>query len=291
MQKIHQPAMLKETVELLNIQPNQWYLDATFGRGGHTEAILKAGGKVLALDCDQDAIEYGRQALAEPIVDTHLILVKSNFIHAEQVMKANHLSRLSGALFDFGASSDQLLAPNRGFSFQHDSALDMRMDQELGVSAADLIQVLSVKQLTNLFRSAGGENQAGVFAKAIKSAPIPIKTTKQLVELIENLNHHKRGKLHPATKVFQALRIAVNCELDNIEQTLPKVSKLVEPKGRMVCLSFHQGEDKIVKSFFAEITKLGQAQLLTPKPLTPSNLEVAQNPRSRSTKLRAIELN
>ena len=291
MQKIHQPAMLKETVELLNIQPNQWYLDATFGRGGHTEAILKAGGKVLALDCDQDAIEYGRQALAEPIADTHLILVKSNFIHAEQVMKANHLSRFSGALFDFGASSDQLLAPNRGFSFQHDSALDMRMDQELGVSAADLIQVLSVKQLTNLFRSAGGENQAGVFAKAIKSAPIPIKTTKQLVELIENLNHHKRGKLHPATKVFQALRIAVNCELDNIEQTLPKVSKLVEPKGRMVCLSFHQGEDKIVKTFFAEITKLGQAQLLTPKPLTPSNLEVAQNPRSRSTKLRAIELN
>ncbi len=290
MQKIHQPAMLKETIENLNIQPNHWYLDATFGRGGHTEAILNAGGKVLALDCDQDAIEYGRQALAQPIANNQLILVKSNFIHAEQVMKANHLSRLSGALFDFGASSDQLLAPNRGFSFQHESALDMRMDQELGVSAADLIQVLSAQQLTNLFRSAGGETQAGAIAKAIKTAPNPIKTTKQLVELIENLNRHKRGKLHPATKVFQALRIAVNCELDNIEQALPKVSELLESKGRMVCLAFHQGEDKIVKNFFAELTKLGQAKLLTPKPLTPSSQEISDNPRSRSTKLRAIEL-
>lgn len=289
MNKIHQPAMLVEVMQHLNVLSDHWYLDATFGRGGHTEAILQAGGKVLALDCDQEAVEYGRETFKNEVKSGRLILVKSNFTQLEQVAKANNLSRFSGILFDFGASSDQLLAPHRGFSFQANSSLDMRMDQELGVTAADLLNVLSVKQLTNLFRDLGGEIQAHAIAKAIKEQPEVPKTTEQLAKLVSQVKKVRNGKIHPATKVFQALRIAVNTELDNIEAGIPEAFKLLESRGRLVTLSFHEGEDRIAKTIFRYLKDKGLVNILTTKPIGPSNQEQMENPRARSCSLRAIE--
>ena len=287
--KIHQPAMLNEVMQYLQVKDGDWYLDATFGRGGHTEAILNNKGKVLALDCDQEAITYGQKIYQKAISLKKLILVKSNFINLEQVAKANHLSRFSGILFDFGASSDQLLAPNRGFSFQTDSFLDMRMDQELGVTAHDLLAVLSLKQLTNIFKTYGGEAQAYQIAKEIKKQPTAPKTTSELSTLITRLKNSRSSKLHPATKVFQALRIAVNTELENIQLALPGAFLLLNPGGRLLTLSFHEGEDRIVKNYFKSLSKSGLGKLLTEKPIKPSALELKNNIRARSSRLRALE--
>jgi len=289
MNKLHIPAMLQEVMLYLDVKPNHWYLDATFGRGGHTASILEASGNVLAIDCDTQAIEYGTHFFNQAIQQKKLILTKANFVQTAKIWKAHCLPRLSGALFDFGASTDQLLSDARGFSFQNDAPLDMRMDLDLGVTAADLLNVLSAKQLANLFYQAGGENQAKKIALAIKSAKTIPNTTKQLADLVSKVKGTQRGKLHPATKVFQSLRIAVNTELENIKQALPTVFEILTVGGNLVTLSFHEGEDGLVKNFFKTLEKNNQLKILTPKPITPQESEVNINHKARSTKLRAGE--
>ena len=289
MNKLHQPAMLQEVLNYLAVKPQAWYLDATFGRGGHTQAILEAGGQVLALDCDAQAIEYGETAFADPIKTKQLILVKANFTQMLDVWKAKNLPRFSGILFDFGASTDQLLSNERGFSFQTAAPLDMRMDLSLGVTAADLLQVLSIKQLTALFSSAGGEVQARKIAQAIKTAKKIPTTTGELAELVTKTKHGQRNKLHPATKVFQSLRIAVNTEFANISQALPVALTLLATDGRLVTLSFHEGEDRLVKNFFKDLASQNKLAILTPKPIVPQENEKETNPRARSCKLRAAQ--
>lgn len=287
MNKLHQPVMLEEVMTYLEVKPKQWYLDATFGRGGHTEAIIQAKGKVIGLDCDSQAIEYGKEVFSPQIQAGKLILVQANFTQMLNVWKANHLPRLSGVLFDFGASTDQLLSKDRGFSFQNEALLDMRMDLNLGVKAKDLLQFLSVKQLTELFKLAGGETQAHKIALAIKSAPKIPTTTKELADLIAQVKGGQRGKLHPATKVFQSLRIAVNTEFENIKQALPVAFELLAVDGRLVALSFHEGEDRLVKNFFKALAQEKRLEIMTQKPLVPQETEKKVNPRARSGKLRA----
>lgn len=287
----HQPVMLTEAIEMLSVKPDYWYIDATFGRGGHTSEILKHGGLVLALDIDQEAIQFAQDHFSTAINQSKLLIRRANFAEIDAVWRAEaSLKELrpQGILFDFGTTSDQLLSPTRGFSFDHDAPLDMRMDDRLGVTAADFLQVLSEKELATVFRNLGGETFAQPIARRIKQLS-PVTTTKQLAQLIVKTKPQISGHLHPATKVFQALRMIVNSEVDNLEQAIPKAFKLLQPTGRLVTLAFHEGEDRFVKHFFKSLETKSQIRLLTPKVLTPVSEEVENNPRSRSTKLRAIE--
>jgi 16S rRNA (cytosine1402-N4)-methyltransferase len=289
---LHQPVMLTEAIKFLQVQPDKWYVDATFGRGGHTKAILNQGGRVIAFDFDTEAIKYGKQTCATSIKAGKLILVQANFTHLKETVdnlrKKEVVDRVWGVLFDFGTSVDQLKSATRGFSFEVEAPLDMRMDQDLGVTAADLIKVLSEKQLTEIFLTYGGEKQARQIAKAIKIADKPPETTTELVKIIQQIKPYRQGKLHPATKVFQALRIAVNTELENIQETLPEALDIIEPGGHLVTISFHEGEDRLVKHFFKQAETENLGEILTKKPLTPGEIEQTKNPRARSAKLRAL---
>lgn len=285
----HRPVMLREALAELAVVPDEWYLDATFGSGGHSEAILAAGGQVLALDWDLEAIERAETSFAPAFASGCLRLERENFSQleslAQQVLPG---VKFAGILFDFGTSSEQLLSDSRGFSFQTESALDMRMDTRLGVRAADLLAVLTVKQLTQLFQEYGGESEAHRLARAIKTSAEPIETTQQLANLVTRVKRQPTS-LHPATKVFQALRIAVNTELDNITAALPQALGLLKTGGRLVTISFHEGEDGLVKHFFKLWAEHDLVTILTKKPLTPNQDELRENPRARSSKLRSVK--
>lgn len=292
----HQSVLLKEAVELLAVKPHHWYLDGTFGRGGHTAEILANKGCVIALDYDQQAIQAGSARFQSEIESGTLILVRENFAGFATVWpklppKAKHLS---GALFDFGTSIEQLRYDDqRGLSFLNpESPLDMRLDSRLGVTAADLLMVLDEKQLAQLLFEAGGEMRARAIARAIvqeRRKGHRFQTTGDLITLIQKVSSHRQGHLHPATKVFQALRIAVNDELNNIADGLPMIFSLLEPSSRLVTIAFHEGEDRIVKRLFKEWESSGEGSVITKKPLTPGEQEVKNNSRSRSAKLRALE--
>ena len=293
--KLHQPVLLAEVIELLRIKQGAWYVDATFGRGGHTEAILQQGGKVIALDVDQAAITYGQEYFAKQIQAQDLILFRENFDRLDQVtskFKLKHqIDKISGILFDFGTSVDQLKDKQRGFSFESDSELDMRMDDRLGVKAKDLLAALSGRELSQMLWELGGEQKARAIAHAIinERAKQPITTTRQLADLVSKFYGGRKGKLHPATKVFQALRIAVNSELDSIQVALPLAFTLLTKGGRIVTIAFHEGEDRLVKHYFKKLISENVAAEVTKRALQPTEEEIANNPRSRSAKLRAIE--
>ncbi len=327
MSDFHTPVMLDEVLDFLNVQPDHWYLDSNLGGGGHTDAILERGGKVIGLDIDPDAIREvaKNHDLTIQTIDDHLeahsenlILIQSNFSEINRVIanlnetlpsrhpgKSTHpgsetdsgeaeLPRMTitGVLFDLGPSSHQFDTAQRGFSFGHDAPLDMRMDPQLGVSAKDLVNGLHEKELTQLFWKLGEEKLSRQIAKKIVEyrQAKPIQTTQELAQVITSVHPHlPSDKINPATKVFQALRIAVNDELNSLKEALPQAFEALKPGGRVVVISFHSLEDRIVKNFFRELTDTKKAQLLTKKPLTPTHSEISQNPRSRSAKLRLIE--
>jgi 16S rRNA (cytosine1402-N4)-methyltransferase len=284
----HIPVLLAETIHALNIQPNKLYVDGTFGRGGHTAEILKQGGKVIAFDVDQEAITFGQEKFAQEIQAGQLRLVRENFDRLQQILGE---TQVTGILFDFGTSSDQLKGQNRGFSFEGDAELDMRMDDRLGVKAKDLLAILPEKQLAQLFIELGGEHEARAIAKAIahQRQAKPIQTTQELANLISKVKRERTSHLHPATKVFQALRIAVNSELDAIHSALPQALRVLEANGRIVTISFHEGEDRIVKQQFKEWEKDGQGVNVTKDIITAGEEELQRNPRARSAKLRIFE--
>lgn len=297
MTKQHQPVLLREAINSLQVVENRWYIDATFGRGGHTQALLENKARVIALDCDQEAILYGQQHFQDEIEQNRLILIRDNFEHLEKHIKhlktSSLINQIQGILFDFGSSVDQLKSDKRGFSFANpQSALDMRMDDRLGVTAADLLKVLSIKQLTHIFAEFGGESQSRQIAKRVvraRKGGENFATVESLLNLIKQVKPRKQGRLHPATKVFQALRIAVNSELESIHSVLPSALALLGTKGRIVTISFHEGEDRIVKQFFKKWEQQGLGQQITKKPIRPSSQEINNNPRSRSAKLRIFE--
>lgn len=291
MEHEHISVLLKESVDLLDIQEGQWYIDATFGRGGHTREIIQRGGRVVALDQDKDAISYGMRHFIREIEDKNLVLVRENFEHIDDV-KHTYLPgiELTGLLADFGISSPQVDDPKRGFSFQSDAPLDMRMDDRLAVTAKDLVNGLGKKELHEILTHYAQEQYARIIVDAILRARTrkPIETTQELANIIEKVVH-RHGHLHPATKTFQALRIVINDELGSIERFLPRAFELLAVGGRLVTIAFHEGEDRLVKHFEQELITKGRAKELTKRPIEPSAQEIQQNPRSRSGKLRAIE--
>ncbi len=285
--EFHKSVLLQEVLESLNVCTGKKYIDATLGGGGHTKAILAEGGLVLAIDQDQDAIEY----VQKTVKNNHLLTVKGNFSDLIVLAKKNNFYPIAGILFDLGISSHQVGEAQRGFSFLRDASLDMRMDRSTQVSAKDLVNGLHKGELIELFQRYGEEP----FAKRIAEQIVeerkikPIETTTQLAALVSKCYSHRMNKIHPATKIFQALRIAVNDELYNIKIALPQAEELLEPEGRIAVISFHSLEDRIVKRTFAEFEEKGYGKIVTKKPIEPSLKELNENLRSRSSKLRVFQ--
>ncbi|MEA3355375.1 MAG: 16S rRNA (cytosine(1402)-N(4))-methyltransferase RsmH [Patescibacteria group bacterium] len=282
---LHKPVLLNESIKFLKIKPNKNYLDCTLGSGGHAVEIIKKGGKLYGLDIDPEAIKRTTKRINQTCPNAFYKIKLGNFSKLKEHARDLKLTSVSGILMDLGLSSDQLENKKLGFSFQNDSPLDMRANPDLKVAAKDLINGLSKNELIKLFKKYGEEQYALSIANHIvlRRQQSPINTTLELVNLITKVKR-KRGGIHQATKVFQALRIAVNDELNNLKTALPQAYDLLEEKGKLVVISFHSLEDRIVKNFIKEHKGLKN---LTKKPITPNQEELTLNPRSRSAKLRA----
>lgn len=275
----HKPVLLQTALKYLHVTPGRLYIDATIGGGGHTAGILQAGGRVLGLDQDSQALDACRQneAFQPALASGSLILVHTNFSRLLNAAAQKGWSDVSGILLDLGVSSRQLDTTERGFSFRDSGPLDMRMDIALPVSAADLVNRLPAPQLASLFADFGDIPEAKPLARKLVSAR-PVNNTGQLAALA--------GKW--ARQAFQALRIAVNDELGALEAVLPQSYDLLAPGGRLVVISYHSLEDRLVKELFKAWSVAGRGQMLTTRPLVPDSLEISDNPRSRSAKLRAF---
>lgn len=282
----HVSVLLQETIDGLKIQKGKKYIDATVGAGGHTRAIVEHGGEVLALDQDTDALEEAKRNLASLPVT----VVYGNFAKIEEIAREAQFGNVAGILFDIGVSSHQLDSAERGFSFLQDSPLDMRMDSNLQVTAADLVNGLNKGELAELFFKYGEEKFAHRIAQNIvrQREKGPITTTKELADVIYR-SYPVKGKIHPATKVFQALRIAVNDELNSLSDALPQALELLISGGRIAVITFHSLEDRIVKYIFKDFAQRGLGTIITDKPIEPSLSEQEGNRRSRSAKLRIFE--
>lgn len=289
MDTYHVSVLLQQTIDNLAIQSGKQYIDATLGGGGHTKEILKRGGKVLGIDADSDAISY----VEETIIDKNLILAKANFKEIEELANKNGFEKVAGILFDLGVSSHQLEQAERGFSFSKEGPLDMRMDRDLNVKALDLINGLSKGELHELFTRFGEERFAKLLASSIVKARAvrPITTTTELATIVKNAVYLKGKDIHPATRIFQALRIIVNDELNSLIEALPKALALLDNGGRIAVISFHSLEDRIVKQQFKAWEDKREGHILTKKPIVATEEEIEQNKRQRSAKLRVFEKN
>lgn len=285
---MHEPVLLNEVVELLKPNQGESYLDLTAGYGGHSSRVLEITHNYknsVLVDRDQMAIDY----LSNLFLAQGVGIVKNNFYDA-----TSHLVE-EGRLFDMiladlGVSSLHLDIASRGFSFMADGPLDMRMDQTQGRTASDVINDSSVEELAGIFREYGEEKQSKRIAKVVIENR-PYTTTHELARTLESVIGWRKKGHHPATRVFQALRIAVNDELNLLSSTLPKALQLLAPGGRLGVITFHSLEDRIVKKYFAESTQGGYDReyiLLNKKPIVPTESEIVNNPRSRSAKLRGV---
>jgi len=307
----HTPVLAEEVITMLAAAPGSLQIDATLGGGGHTERILEAthpDGRLLGLDADGAAIARVSDRL-RPRFGDRLVVRQANFRDLATVAPAAGFGAVDGALFDLGLSSDQLADTDRGFGFRAGGPLDMRFDTSRGVPASELLATLDAAELLALFRRYGDEPKAGRIARAVVEArrTAPITTAEELAALIERVappNPRIPRRTHPATRVFQALRIAVNEELESLELGLTAALDLLRPGGRLVVLSYHSLEDRIVKRFIAAerrgcicppsvpVCVCGREPrlcLITSPSLTPGEAEIAANPRARSARLRAAE--
>ncbi len=293
MSNFHTPVLLQEVINYLPIVPGEKYIDATIGGGGHSREILNRGGLVLGLDIDQDAIDFVKENFKSQVSNLKLRLAHGNFRDIKSIANSQGFTNVSGILFDLGVSSYQLDSAQKGFSFNKEGPLDMRMDKNLGVTAKDLVHALSKQELTDLFLRFGEEKNGWRIAAEITKSRTqkPITTTKQLTEIIHRVVPKKYGDIDPATRVFQAFRIVVNDELDTIKQGLSQAVGLLRPTGRILIISFHSLEDRIVKQSFVDFERNRLGTILTKKPIIPSVEEITRNVRSRSAKLRVFEKN
>src|SRR3990167_10717508 len=277
MSNFHKPVLLKEIIEGLGVKKGKKYIDATVGGGGHSFEILRLGGIVLGVDVDRESLEYIKK-LGKP---ENLTLARGNFRDIDKIALLNNFDRAAGIIFDLGVSSHQIDNPTRGFSFQNEGPLDMRMDRELGVRALDLIKILTKGELSEIFTKFGEETRAWAISNAIVRARSikPIETTTDLAKIVLAIG----GK---SKKVFQALRIAVNDELNSILEALPQALGLLKENGRLCVISFHSLEDRIVKKKFLEFEEKGMGRIITKKPIIPTEDEIEGNKRARSAKLR-----
>ncbi len=293
----HRTVLLNEAIKALQINPDGHYIDATFGRGGHSRLLLSqlsSLGRLTAFDKDLDAI-----AEAQSIIDPRFSILHQGFVHLDQMPEAS----IAGVLMDLGVSSPQIDNPERGFSFRHEGPLDMRMDTTRGQSVAEWLQDASIESMTEVIRDYGEERFAGLVARAIdryRQESGPLSTTAQLAEVVASAVKTREPGKDPATRTFQALRIFINAELEELEQALKASLKVLQPGGRLVVISFHSLEDRIVKQFMAahsrEVydrrTPFAAPKVMQLKALgrtKPSDEEVAGNPRSRSAVMRVAE--
>lgn len=299
MNPFHEPVLLKEILEYLKVYPGKKYIDATLGGGGHTLEILKRGGKVLGIDLDEEALDYAKKQVQSSNfqLGKDVVLAQGNFKEIGKIAHLNGFDNVYGILFDLGVSSYQIDTGERGFSFQKDAPLDMRMDKNLAVRAADLVNVLSKGELYELFTKLGEERNArAIVNNIIRARRVkPIETTAELSSVIEEAYGTKKSGSYAKFKalvnkrVFQALRIAVNDELNNLKEVLPQTLELLEKNGRILAISFHSLEDRIIKDAFKEFEEKGMGKVITRKPIVPSLDEITKNTRSRSSKLRIFE--
>lgn len=298
--------MLREVTGLLRPSPSCRYVDGTLGGGGHAERILELSspdGRLLGLDRDEEALEIARARLGR--FGDRLIARHANYTEARTVLREIGWERVHGVLLDLGLSSFQLEGPGRGFSFLRDEMLDMRMDRRQSLTAHRVVNAFPAADLERIFRDYGEEPRARAIAAAIarERQKRPIDTTGQLARLVARVGR-RPSRLHPATRVFQALRIFVNRELEHLGEFLSSAYELLFPEGRVVILSYHSLEDRLVKRAFRDWSRScvcppgtancrcgwsRKAKIVTPKPLVPTREEVRANPRARSAKLRAAE--
>jgi 16S rRNA (cytosine1402-N4)-methyltransferase len=303
----HIPVLVREVMDFLQPAPGKRYIDGTLGGGGHSEAILSASGpdgQVVGLDRDDEAVAAASERLKR--FGARLTARQASFADTREVLSEIGWDKVDGVILDLGVSSWQIDAAARGFSFRLGGHLDMRMDRRQSLDACRLVNTATVDELMRIFRSYGEEPQARRIAERIAAERKlrPIESTDELARLVEAVKSGRRRDHHPATQVFQALRIAVNQELDQLERFLDDGYALLQPKRRMVIISFHSLEDRLVKNAFrkwsraclcpprALVCQCGWSQkvkLLTKKPLVPGEAETAANPRARSAKLRAVE--
>lgn len=297
---LHIPVLYQEALAGLQLRPGGRYIDCTVGGGGHARGILELSspnGELLGIDVDPLAIEIARERLRGH--SPRLTLVNGNYMDLREVAQRHNFHPVDGILFDLGVSSLQLERAERGFSFQKNGPLDMRFDPRGEWMAADLVNSLPERELAEILWRYGEERKGRRIARAIV-ANRPLKTTRELVEVIENVMP-RRGSIHPATRTFQALRIAVNDELENLAKALPQAVEILASGGRLVVISFHSLEDRVVKRFFRDEAqgpiypldvpvpvrdRQPTLKVLTQKPIRPSAEEVEANPRSRSARLR-----
>lgn len=288
----HTPVLLLEGIEALNVSRGKKYIDATIGGGGHANLILEGGGLVLGIDQDEEALEYVHEEQIERIKKKKLILVRGNFRDVKKLAHENKFDKVDGILFDLGVSSHQLNAVERGFSIRHDARLDMRMDRQGGLSAYEIVNRYPYQRLVEIFHKYGEEHNASEIAREIvdRRRNKKIETTGELARMIERIRH-KSEHIHPATRVFQALRIETNDELSSLREALVDSLTLLKSSGRIVAISFHSLEDRIVKQTFEQFKRKNMGEIITKKPLTATFEEKKKNIRARSAKLRVFEKN
>lgn len=276
-------------MELLDPKPGGIYVDATIGLGGHSEELLKLigpQGRLIGIDRDDEALRLAEKRLS----DRRVTLKRGDFSDMESMLKQEGISEVEGILFDLGVSMVQLKEPERGFSFLSDERLDMRMDRRQGLSAWVVVNRYPEKEIERILREFGEERLSKKISKAIVRwrSKKTIDTCSELSGIVESV-YGRKGRLHPATKTFQALRIEVNRELDSLRAGLDASLKLLKKGGRLCVISYHSLEDRIVKKFMANCSKKGFLRMITKKPIIPDPRELRSNPSSRSAKLRAAE--
>jgi 16S rRNA (cytosine1402-N4)-methyltransferase len=295
----HITVLLQEAIDYLNIKPDGIYVDGTLGGAGHSKLILShlKNGFLYAFDQDQFAIDYAKEVLKN---EKNYEIIKSNFRHLKEELTSRGVDRIDGLLLDLGLSSFQIDDEKRGFTYLKDTTLDMRMDQSQALTAEIILNTYSLDELAKIFYVYGEEKNSYKIARRVIEKR-PIKTTMELVKICDSVNYKEKG--HSAKRVFQALRIAVNDELTVLEDVLKDAVDLLNPDGRLVVITFHSLEDRIVKHFFRAESELDpmlkklpialddtiKTEVITRKPIYPSEDEIQQNSRSKSAKLRALK--
>jgi len=310
MVNVHKPVLLQEVIKYLSVGKDKKFVDGTLGGGGYSEELLKRGAEVLAIDLDKAAIENFKKEKSQIAESDNLILIQGNFAEVKKICYERTFTNIDGIVLDLGLSSNQLEDQERGFSFQNQGFLDMRFDSENNdLTAFEIINKYSQRQLSEIFAKLGEEVLAGPISKKITEMrrQKEISSPGQLASIVEGIysKYFKRpSRMPPATKVFQALRMEVNNELDNLKSFLPQAVELLKPEGRLAIVSFHSLEDREVKNFFRQESKdcicpkevpicqcdhKASLKILTKKPLTAGEKEIKENPRARSAKLRVAE--
>ncbi|MFA5145501.1 MAG: 16S rRNA (cytosine(1402)-N(4))-methyltransferase RsmH [Candidatus Omnitrophota bacterium] len=295
-QKLHTPVMFNEVMDYLNLTPGKIIVDATMGTGGHSQGILQRilpGGKLIGIDRDKESLEISRQRLKD--FGSSCEFMHGNFMDIGNILESLSIKKVDGILFDLGISSFQLEDPRRGFSFQYEGPLDMRLDRDSYISAYDLVNNLNEEEISTLLWNFGQERWHNRIARLLvqERQRQPIVTTLQLADIvfksIPYRYRHRHYRIHPATRTFQAVRVAVNRELETLESAINNAIAVLAKKARMCVISFHSLEDRVAKISFRRAAQEGLIDIITPKPLVPSEPETGSNRSSRSSKLRVAE--